>query len=161
MKHDICPTCGQEIQQTQTDETEVLSKTQLKVKTAREVFQFWQVLLNKTKSNANTAILNKINRRIKEGYSELQIIQAIFGLSLSDFHIENKFTHIDYVVRPTANIDRFIEIAENNKITETEAKVKFNFVISKLEQGLSIDDLIEPCKEFKPLLNEKTGIELK
>ena len=58
-----------------------------------------------------------IRDRIRDGYSEQDLLDAIEGCALSDFHMgqndrRSKYNDLSLICRDAAHLDRFIEIFE-------------------------------------------------
>lgn len=121
---------------------------------ARNLFTFWKTKTGHKRSNLGNKFANMIIARIKDGYTDGQIAHGIIGLTFSKYHIENKYDHIEYVVRDTAKLDRMIAIAIKNNVTEDMAFQEFLKMVVKIENG---EELSYDKKIF---VNPTTGKEL-
>lgn len=83
------------------------------------LFIYWQYLLNHPKSKFTPSRKNKITKRL-ESFSIIDIRIAIYGISVSDWHIgknpnNTKYDSIEFLCRNDENIEKFIEIAKTKK----------------------------------------------
>jgi hypothetical protein len=123
--------------------------------TAKELFAFWKMKTGHKRSNLQDKYAKMAMDRMKEGYTPVQIAQAIIGLTHSDFHIQNNYDHFEYVVRNAKNMDKFCDLAEKNSVTETEASKIYSEFVEQLRSGAEIQ------YETTTFKNPITGRELK
>jgi len=76
-----------------------------------ELFDYWCSVFNKNSATKlSTKRKQRIEQRLKEGYTVDQLKCAILGCSNSDYHIENGYTDIELICREPEKVDRFIEL---------------------------------------------------
>lgn len=151
-------------QQTLIDVGKTVKKTRTKkvieldnslIGTARELFAFWKVKTGHKRSNLQDKFAKQIIDRLKDGYSPFQIAQGIIGLTHSQYHKDNEYDHIQYVVRDTQKLDRMCDIAERNGIELDDAGEEYSVFLESFRSGEKLE-YEEPT--FK---NPITGKELK
>lgn len=142
------------------------SQIQKKIKTTSTIkmnlFNFWKFMLNHPQARESDKYLKPIDQRIKQGYTAVQLAQAICGLSLSRHHIENGYTHSHYAFKDDKQVIMMINVAVKNGVTEEIAEKQFNWFIEKFNSGYDIKELInmKDAKIQKKSVNPRTGEEL-
>lgn len=130
------------------------------------VFNFWKYIFQSVRSKISDKYAQLINDRIKEGYSETDIVKAIVGLRLSKYHYDNSFTHISYAIGDSKKLERMLLILEKSGF-EKDRTVKYiytkflallettdiNTVIKNKVNEINFDD--------QKKVNPKTGASLK
>lgn len=122
---------------------------------ARDLFTFWKYMTKHPRSNLQDLYAKMIIDRLKQGYTAHQIAHGIIGLTHSDYHIKNKFDHIQYVVKASEKLDRLIGIAQKNNITEAHAITAYSQFIENRDNGALMEAVT------KKGINPTTGNELK
>ena len=89
-----------------------LVDSQAKPTPAQDVFQCWQSVMNHKAAKLDTKRRDLINKTLKAGYSVADIVQAIWGCSVTPHNIgQNKrnqrYDGLHIILKPE-NIDRFI-----------------------------------------------------
>jgi hypothetical protein len=79
--------------------------------TIDRVFAEWQKLLNHPKARKTDERKDLVRARLREGYTELELLSAIRGLSMSEWHIKNDQTEFDIVMREGTRVEKFMRIA--------------------------------------------------
>lgn len=121
---------------------------------ARDLFAFWRYIHKHPRSNLQDKYAKMIIDRIKQNYTQAQIAQGILGLNYSEYHKKNSFDHIQYVVKESAKLDRLIDVAAKNNISEAVAEAAYNQYLKQRDSGE-----LEPAK--KEGVNPITGNTLK
>lgn len=90
-----------------------------------EVFKYWQTELNHPQSVLDDKRRKVITARIKEGYTQERIMQAIRGIKLSPHNMgqndrNTKFDDIELICRTGANVDRFADMVPATQPAKTE-----------------------------------------
>lgn len=86
----------------------------------RSVFGFWQTLLGHTSAVLDGRREAVIARRLKDGYTAEQLMDAIRGCALSDFHMgrepgkPQRHDGITLICRDAEHVDKFIAIYRGN-----------------------------------------------
>ena len=107
---------------------------------AKRIFEIWRRVLKKPRSNYKDDDLRMIARLLRANYTEAQIVQGIIGLSKSEYHINNGFYHIYYVVRSTRQLDMMIHKAEEFGFTEERCQRRLDeFIKNPGEFGKATD----------------------
>lgn len=122
---------------------------------ARDLFAFWKFATKHPRSNLQDKSAKLIIDRLKDGYDKYQIATGIIGITYSDHHTQNKYDHIDYVVRTAKMLDTFIALASDNGYKPEYAEITFNEYIRKRDAG----ETIEPLE--KSAVNPTTGKTIK
>lgn len=122
---------------------------------ARNLFAFWRFATKHMRSNLQDKSAKLIIDRLKDGYEPKQIALGVIGITYSDHHMQNKFDHMDYVVRTGKMLDHMIGLAKKNGYTEELAETAFKEYIRKRDAG----EEIEPIEKVG--VNPLTGNELK
>lgn len=89
---------------------------ELHVEEANEIFDFWQLRLNKVNAKFSKARKQKVFARLNEGYSVEEIKQAILGCKASPRHLGyegrgQKLNDLSIICANRIQLERFIEIA--------------------------------------------------
>jgi len=144
-------------------------KIQQKVKivssSQRNLFDFWRFMLNHPQARESEKYLKPIVQRLKEGYTIPQLSQAIYGLSLSKYHLENGYTHIHYALKDDRQILMMVQTAKKSNITEEDAEKLYNWFIERKLSGRDIKELIsikdkQTSTQSTKSTNPKTGEKL-
>ena len=90
----------------------------------RTVFEYWQMRMGSPRSKLDQKRRRKIKQRLLDGYSAQDLIDAIEGCALSDFHMgkndrSSVYNDIELICRDACHVDKFISL--RTKI-ETEKK---------------------------------------
>lgn len=76
-----------------------------------EIYAYWIKALNMGPNTQKSAKrVSMINARLREGFTKDQLMQAIKGLSESEFHIENDYRDIRYALRNDEQVRRMANI---------------------------------------------------
>lgn len=122
---------------------------------ARHLFAFWRHLTGHKRSQLQDRYAKMIIDRLKNGYTAGQIAWGIVGLTYSDYHTNNSYDHIQYVVRDSGKLDRLCQVAEKHNITLEAAETSFNSFVNKVESGEVVETIT------KVGVNPATGNTLK
>lgn len=105
----------------------------LKNKAVREIFEFWKVELNHSKSKLDLKRERAIKARLKDGYTVDDIKLAITGIKLCPHNMGQNdrntvFDDIELICRSSSNVDRFISAHEikNGNGSEHAKNVGYN-----------------------------------
>lgn len=85
---------------------------------ARRVFEFWQEHLNHPRSAFDGKRQRAIEGRLKDGYTEDQLIAAVKGCKKTPYNMGDNKDHqfyddIELICRDAAHVDRFIKTFNN------------------------------------------------
>jgi hypothetical protein len=122
---------------------------------ARDLFAFWKFVTKHPRSNLQDKSAKFIIDRLKDGYDKYQIAAGVIGITYSDHHVQNKFDHMDYVVRTGKMLDHMISLATNNGYKPEYVQTTFDEYIKKRDSGEDIEPLEKAGK------NKTTGNTLK
>lgn len=119
---------------------------------ATRLFEFWKVCTGHLKSKINDASIRMICDRLKEGYSENQLAQAIVGITLSEFeNNRGKYDGLKYIAKESEKVDRLSAKAEKAGYNESIVE---NLMIS-LQNGN-----FTGLEKDENHINTKTGAKL-
>jgi hypothetical protein len=81
------------------------------------IFTHWQVIHEAARSKLDQKRDKAIRDRIRDGYTEQDLIDAIEGCALSEFHMggndrRQKYNDLCLICRDAAHVDKFIEEKE-------------------------------------------------
>jgi len=112
------------------------------------IFEFWKNKLNHNRAKLDDKRENAIKKALKIGYSTQDLIDAIYGCSLSDFHMgvndkSTKYDSIDLIFRDADQIDKFIGI-----FTQGGAKAGKDAELDSISQR-AIDDFVGNSNTIK------------
>ncbi len=84
------------------------------------VFQYWQTVMNKPRAKMDAKRAKAIMGRLKDGYTQQDLQDAILGCSLSRFHRgENDrrraYQDIELICRDANHVDSFLDILESEQ----------------------------------------------
>lgn len=112
----------------------------------RAIFDYWQSVMGKANGTRLTSgRRDKIKARLKEGYTEDQIKQAITGCSKSEFHMGKndqgiRYNDIDLICRNGQKVEQFIGYLTSAKtIRDQEAEDWANGGVETYTTGETID----------------------
>lgn len=81
------------------------------------IFSHWRIIHECRRAKLDAKRDRAIRDRLRDGYSEEDLIDAIEGCALSDFHMgqndrRTKYNDLSLICRDAAHVDRFIEVKE-------------------------------------------------
>jgi hypothetical protein len=96
---------------------------------AKEVFEYWLLVMKKTGAKFTPEREGRITSRLKQGYSVEEIKQAIDGCKASPFHMgENagnkKYNEIELICRNGTYVEKFKELAPKKIIRQQNNPVQ-------------------------------------
>lgn len=94
------------------------------------LFSHWQTIHDCHRSRLDQKRQKALQDRLKDGYTEEDIRDAIEGCALSDWHMgqnerRQKYNDLTLICRDASHLDRFIEIKEQAKREAKRAEEKF------------------------------------
>lgn len=122
---------------------------------ARDLFAFWKFVTKHPRSNLQDKSAKFIIDRLKDGYDKYEIATGIIGITYSEHHIDNKFDHMDYVVRTGKMLDHMIGLATANGYKLEHIVTIFDEYIRKRDAGEDLEPIEKTAK------NKTTGNILK
>lgn len=83
--------------------------------TIETIFDFWRKTLNHNRAKLDDARKKIIRKALRDGYSETDLLDAITGCSMSEWHMgknnrSTKFDSLGLILKSSDNIDKFIAI---------------------------------------------------
>lgn len=94
--------------------SELISNTNL-------VFEFWKTTFQKPRVVLSEVRKSRIQARLKQGYSVIDIQKAILNCSKSNFHITNNHIDLELICRNEQKLDYFIDL---NPINQNQNQFK-------------------------------------
>lgn len=108
--------------------------------TAKRIYDIWKKIFKKTRPGYRDQYLRMIAHRLREGYSEVDLIQAIIGLSKSEHHLEQGYTDIYYCIRSPQQVELMMSRAEIAGITKARIETRLEqYITNPTEFGSSTD----------------------
>lgn len=101
----------------------------------KEVFEHWQLIMNKPRSILNKKRKRKILDRLKEKYSVDDLKRAIEGIKKSSYHMRKGFDDIELICRDAIKTDKYIGFYYHPPVE------------SEKGQGKTIDQAMEDAEE--------------
>lgn len=77
----------------------------------RRIFDHWRAMFGKGKAKPTAGRRSKVLARLREGYTERQILTAIAGCNASDFHRDGGHVDLTLICRSGEKLEEFIERA--------------------------------------------------
>ena len=101
---------------------------------ARLIFDYWRLTMNSPRSAFDDNRKRLIKKSLKH-YSPQELCKAILGCSKSPFHMgqndrKTKYNGLDLIFRNADKIDKFIELAEGNSVSNNETIDEKNSSVS-------------------------------
>ena len=98
--------------------------------TVLRIFEHWQVIHESHRSKLDSKRDRAVRDRIRDGYTEQDLLDAIEGCALSDFHMGNndrrqRYNDLSLICRDAAHVDRFIETKEQAVREKVRVEEKF------------------------------------
>lgn len=85
--------------------------------TVQRIFTHWQTIHDSQRSRLDAKRDKAVRDRIRDGYTEQDLMDAIEGCALSDFHMgqnerRQRYNDLSLICRDAEHVDKFIETKE-------------------------------------------------
>ncbi len=100
---------------------------QVRYEQVQRVFDYWRIRMAHKRAKLDEKRRKKIRMRLDDGYTEQDLIDAIDGCGLSDFHSgrndrNTAYNDIELICRDAKHVDMFIALAEKVKVRKALAE---------------------------------------
>lgn len=93
---------------------------------ARDIFEYWQGIMEKPRAKFGADQRKKINARLEEGWEPDLLKQAVDGCKASDWHMganprNRRYDSIDLIFRNAGKVQEFIDLNQSTNTTAAAA----------------------------------------
>ena len=126
------------------------------------IFDFWKMTLHHLRSNLDVKRRALIKARLKEGYTEEQLTEAVVGCSRSNFHQGQNdkgkiYDGLELIFRDASHVDQFLKLAagEGEKKLRSRFENKLDSQMERVERQLAAE---QEAKNGHALTSSQNGL---